>query len=71
MLEALERLMQERTTFIIAHRLSTIRNADRILVLEDGRVAEIGTHQELIIANGPYAHLHALQNPGSLGEVVA
>jgi ATP-binding cassette subfamily B protein/subfamily B ATP-binding cassette protein MsbA len=54
LLEALERLMQGRTTFIIAHRLSTIRNADRILVLDDGSLAEIGTHKELIAANGLY-----------------
>jgi ABC-type multidrug transport system fused ATPase/permease subunit len=46
--------MQGRTTFIIAHRLSTIRNADRILVLDDGSLAEIGTHEELIAANGLY-----------------
>jgi ATP-binding cassette subfamily B protein len=61
LLEALERLMRGRTTLIIAHRLSTIRNADRILVLEDGRVAETGTHRELIAANGSYAHLYARQ----------
>jgi ATP-binding cassette subfamily B protein len=70
-LEALERLMRGRTTFIIAHRLSTIRAADRILVLDDGRAAEIGTHRELMRSNGPYAHFQALQNPNLLGEVVA
>jgi ATP-binding cassette subfamily B protein/subfamily B ATP-binding cassette protein MsbA len=61
LLEALERLMQGRTTFIIAHRLSTIRNADRIVVIEDGRIAETGTHSNLIAANGAYAHLYAQQ----------
>jgi ATP-binding cassette subfamily B protein/subfamily B ATP-binding cassette protein MsbA len=61
LLEALERLMKGRTTFIIAHRLSTIRNADRILVLDKGRAAEIGTHQELLASNSLYAHLYARQ----------
>ena len=61
LLEALERLMQGRTTFIIAHRLSTIRNADRILVLNDGSVAEIGTHQELITAGKYYQRLYSMQ----------
>jgi ATP-binding cassette subfamily B protein/subfamily B ATP-binding cassette protein MsbA len=71
LLQALERLMRGRTTFIIAHRLSTIRNADRILVLDKGSVAEIGTHQELIAANGRYAQFHALQHPHLVDEVVA
>jgi len=55
--EALERLMRGRTTFIIAHRLSTVRRADRILVLENGRVAEHGPHDALIAAEGWYADM--------------
>jgi ABC-type multidrug transport system fused ATPase/permease subunit len=55
--EALERVMKGRTCFIIAHRLSTIRNADRILVLKDGRVAEEGTHDTLVARDGLYAQL--------------
>ena len=59
--EALERLMAGRTSIVIAHRLSTIHNASRIAVLDDGRLVELGTHTELIAANGLYAHLHRLQ----------
>lgn len=60
--EALEVLMQGRTSFIIAHRLSTIRKADQILVLDDGKITEKGTHQELIVLeNGTYKNLSALQ----------
>jgi ABC-type multidrug transport system fused ATPase/permease subunit len=60
--EALDRLMEGRTSFIIAHRLSTVRKADQILVLENGAVVEQGTHEELVkIENGVYAHLSQLQ----------
>ncbi|MGA7875439.1 MAG: ABC transporter ATP-binding protein [Desulfoferrobacter sp.] len=61
LLEALERLMEGRTTFIIAHRLSTIRGADRILVMDRGRIIESGTHQELLAVRGAYCRLHRLQ----------
>lgn len=59
--EALYRLMKHRTTFVIAHRLSTVQNANRILVLDDGRIVESGTHAELIANDGLYSHLYALQ----------
>jgi ATP-binding cassette subfamily B protein len=62
---SLQRLSHERTTIVIAHRLSTIRHADRIHVLEDGRVVEAGTHDELVGRGGRYAALWAVQT----GEV--
>jgi ATP-binding cassette subfamily C protein CydCD len=59
--QALDRLMQGRTTLVIAHRLSTVRNAGKIVVLDDGRVAEQGTHGELLALDGLYSHLVASQ----------
>ena len=62
---AFDRLARGRTTLIIAHRLSTIRSADRILVIQDGVVAEQGSHQELMAKNGVYATLYRTQNLGA------
>jgi ATP-binding cassette subfamily B protein/subfamily B ATP-binding cassette protein MsbA len=70
LLQALERLMAGRTTFIIAHRLSTIRHANRIVVLDQGKVVEIGTHEELLLVRGFYHRLHSLQFSDFPQEVV-
>ena len=58
---ALDNLMQQRTTLVVAHRLSTIENADRIVVMHQGRIAEMGSHAELLARGGMYATLHRLQ----------
>jgi ATP-binding cassette subfamily B protein len=62
------RLRQGRTSFIIAHRLSTIRDADTILVMEDGQIVEKGDHRELIAAGGAYARLYESQFAGAVSE---
>jgi ABC-type multidrug transport system fused ATPase/permease subunit len=60
--DALEKLMENRTTIVIAHRLSTIRKVDRILVMKEGRIAETGSHQQLTtLENGIYNNLLKLQ----------
>jgi len=67
--DALEKLMQHRTTLVIAHRLSTVVNANRIVVLSDGRICETGTHADLIQRGGVYASLYESQMRGSVLDV--
>ena len=68
--KALTEVVKGRTTFVIAHRLSTIRNADRILVLERGRIVERGTHDDLLAMGGHYRRIHDLQlAPGQAGSL--
>ena len=67
--EAIARLTQGRTTFAIAHRLSTLRNADRLVILEGGRIVEIGTHNELMDKKGIFYELVQLQQQTS--EIIA
>jgi len=65
---ALGRVMEGKTVLAIAHRLSTIARMDRILVMQDGRIAEAGTHDDLLAAGGIYASLWARQSGGFLGD---
>ena len=69
--QALDRLMSEKTALIVAHRLSTVRNADRILVLDEGRIVEEGTHSQLLEQGGIYAQLYRRQvSPEMVREAV-
>ncbi|MBP9768723.1 MAG: lipid A export permease/ATP-binding protein MsbA [Burkholderiales bacterium] len=63
--EALDRLMTSRTTLVIAHRLSTIQHADKIVVMEQGRIVEVGKHEELLAKNGVYSNLYHIQFQGA------
>ena len=69
--QALARLVQGRTTFAIAHRLSTLRNANRLIVLDDGKLAEVGTHDELLASGGIYARLVKMQQEVSKIQTIA
>ncbi len=66
--DAIEALLGGRTVFVIAHRLSTVRRADKIVVIEDGRVSQMGTHEELVRSGGLYRNLVELQNQGAAPE---
>ncbi len=65
--QALADLMRGRTVLVIAHRLATVRNADRIVVVHEGRVVDVGRHEELLARDGVYRRLHALQMEGVAG----
>ena len=61
-LKGLRQVMQERTTVLIAHRISTVQHADHIVVLDEGRIAEEGTHEQLVKCNGIYADMYRRQH---------
>ena len=67
---AMSALRSDRTSFVIAHRLSTIRDADLILVMNEGKIVEQGTHAELLAAGGPYATLYQAQFAGPVAAEV-
>ncbi len=69
--QAMEALMKGRTSFVIAHRLSTIRNADLILVMDEGEIVEQGTHSELLAKDGFYAELYRSQFTGKNSEAAS
>jgi len=67
--EAMAALRSNRTSFVIAHRLSTIRDADTILVMNDGQIVEQGDHESLLAAGGAYANLYNAQFAGAAAEI--
>ena len=66
--QALDQLMEGRTSIVIAHRLSTIVNADKIVVMDNGKIVEIGIHKDLLKKNGRYAELYKLQFKDALNQ---
>jgi ATP-binding cassette subfamily B protein len=68
---SLEMITAERTTLVVAHRLSTVRHADRIVVMESGRIVESGRHDQLVVADGAYAALWRVQAGLRSGEQLA
>jgi subfamily B ATP-binding cassette protein MsbA len=66
--QAIDHALENRTALVVAHRLSTIRNADRIIVMDRGRAAESGNHEELLKVGGLYKHLYDIQFSGKMPE---